>query len=316
MPYLPVGDGHTIYYEEHGAPSGKVAIVCHGGPGGGIVRKALQHFNLHKWRVILFDQRGCGRSTPFLETRANTTWHLVHDMERLRETVGADKWLVYGGSWGSTLALAYASRYPQHVAGLVLRGIYLGDQWENDWLYREGGASRFFPKEWERFVAGARGTRKNLVTAYSRLLKNRRTRRAAANAWWGWEAAISTLKRKRDTTTPRTAESLAVLENHYFRHHCWLRPGQLLRAARQMRFPVRIVQGVYDMVCPPAAAQALADALPNAKIEFTVAGHAGAEPATSAALKQAVAYFDKGLSGYRAYMHRRGSRAHTWRWDP
>jgi proline iminopeptidase len=291
MPYLPVGDGHTIYYEEHGSTTGKTAVVCHGGPGGGLTKKVLQHFNLRDWRVILFDQRGCGRSTPFLETRANTTWHLVRDMERLREAVGADKWLIYGGSWGSTLALAYASRYSQAVSGMVLRGIYLGDQWENDWLYREGGASRFYPKEWGHFVKAAGGTRKNLVTTYSHLLRNRRTRHAAARAWWGWESAISHLKPKRDTTNAREAESLAVLENHYFRHRCWLRPGQLLRAARQMRFPVRIVQGAFDMVCPPAAAQSLADALPNAKIEFTIAGHAGMEPATSAALKKAVASF-------------------------
>jgi proline iminopeptidase len=287
MPYLPVGDGHTIYYEEHGSPSGKPAVICHGGPGGGLQRTALRNFDLRAWRIILFDQRGCGRSTPFLETRANTTWHLVRDMERLREATGVDRWMVYGGSWGTTLALAYASRHGDHVTGMVLRGVYLGEQWENDWLYREGGASRLFPTEWKRFVAGG-GTRKNLTAAYSRLLRDRRTRRAAARAWWGWESAISTMKPRADKTKPSAVESLAVLENHYFRHRAWLRPGQLLRAARRMRFPVRIVQGRYDMVCPPAAAVALAEVLPNVKITLTEAGHAASEPATAAALKEAV----------------------------
>lgn len=296
--YIDVGDGHRVYYEIHGARDGRPAVVLHGGPGGGLQRSALRFFDLKRWRVLLFDQRGCGKSTPFAALEHNTTWDLVADIERLRAVMGVDRWMVFGGSWGTTLALAYASRHAQRVTAMVLRGVCLMERWEQDWLYKEGGASRIYPLEWAKFAAGAGqrdSTRKNLTAIYSRRLRDRRTRRAAAAAWWGWESAISTLEPQPDKTSAKQTEALAVLENHYFRHNAWLRPGQLLGAARHMQFPVIIVQGRYDMVCPPAAAAALAAALPHVCLKFTHAGHAATEPATATMLRGATDYL-KGLS--------------------
>lgn len=284
--------------------------MLHGGPGGGLQRKQLRHFDLTKWRVILFDQRGCGRSQPLYSIHKNTTWDLVADIEKLREAVGVEKWTVFGGSWGSTLALAYAAKHLDHVAALVVRGVYLGESRENDWLYKEGGASSLYPEEWTKFssvalaatgaaarksTASAAGagtkSRKNLTATYRRLLqsKDRKTRRRAAAAWWGWESAISFLVPKPDDSKASEVESLAILENHYFSHNCWLKPGQLLAAARRIpaSVPVHIVQGRYDLVCPPASAYALAQAVPHAHLTFTLAGHAGSEKPTAAALRAA-----------------------------
>ena len=288
--YLDVGHGHTIYYEVHGSPKGKPVVVLHGGPGGGLHRSLLRLFDLKKWRVLLFDQRGCGKSKPFLSLERNTTWDLVADIEQLRSHLGIEKWTVFGGSWGSTLALAYASKHLDRVSALVLRGIYLGAPSENDWLYRAGGASELRPTEWFRFVSASgqtSTTRKSLIPTYKRLLQNRRTRKAAATAWSNWEASISKLESYKDLSTPREKEALAVLENHYFSHGCWLRSGQLLRAARKIprSIPVSIVQGQYDLVCPPVSAVALAKTIKHSKLHLTHAGHAALEPENEAALK-------------------------------
>lgn len=288
MPHLDVGDGHTLYYEVHG--SGKPAVVLHGGPGGGLQRQVLRFFNLRRWRVILFDQRGCGRSTPSASTdaglKANTTWHLVEDIERLRAAVGiTGPWTVFGGSWGSTLALAYAARHPRSCAGLILRGIYLAEPWEAEWLYAEGGASRLEPTEWKRF-AGSRRTRKATLEYYGRRLRSASTRKTAAAAWNRWETVLSTLEKKPVDSAP---QSLALLEHHYFSHNCWLKPGQLLAAARRLRMPVTIVQGRYDLVCPPASAIALHEAIPQSRLILTQAGHSAMEPATARALREATA---------------------------
>jgi proline iminopeptidase len=244
--------------------------------------------------VVLFDQRGCGKSTPLYSIHKNTTWDLVADIEKLRKAVGVDRWTVFGGSWGSTLALAYAAKHLKHVDALVVRGIYLGESRENDWLYKEGGASSLYPEEWTKFSQGAGSagkSRKNLTATYRRLLqsKDRKTRRRAAAAWWGWESAISFLVPKPDDSKASEVESLAILENHYFSHTCWLKPGQLLAAARRIpaSVPVHIVQGRYDLVCPPASAYALAQAVPHAHLTFTLAGHAGSEKPTAAALRKA-----------------------------
>jgi proline iminopeptidase len=291
MPFLDVGDGHRMYYEEHGSLTGKPVVVLHGGPGGGLQRSALKCFDLEQWRVVLYDQRGCGRSEPFLETRANTTWHLVADIERLRAHLKISTWTIFGGSWGSTLALAYTSRHPTAVVGLILRGIYLAEPWETRWLYEEGGASRVRPREWARFVHGAHGTRR-LLYRYRRLLKNRGTRRAAARAWTTWEHSLSFVKPRIDKTNVPNQESLAVLETHYFAHNCWLRPGQLLTAARRIRVPTVIVQGQLDLVCPAASAVALASAIPNSRLELIEgAGHAMTEPAIMKALYAATEKF-------------------------
>lgn len=294
MPHLDVGDGHRIYYEEHGAADGKPVVVLHGGPGGGLQRAVLRLFNLRKWRVILFDQRGCGRSTPSASTeaglKANTTWHLVADIERLRAAVGVSApWTVFGGSWGSTLALAYAARHPKAVAALVLRGIYLAESWEAEWLYAEGGASRMKPTEWARFSdGGRRRTMRATLVHYGQRLRSRSsaTRKAAATAWNRWETVLSTLE---PSTAGHAPVSMAILEHHYFSHNCWLKPGELLAAARRLRMPVTIVQGRYDLVCPPAAATTLHAAIPQSRLILTQAGHSGAEPATARALRSVLA---------------------------
>ncbi len=279
-----------MYYEEHGLSTGRPVVVLHGGPGGGLQRKVLTFFNLKKWRVILYDQRGCGRSTPFGSTVANTTRHLVADLERLRTHLGLESWTLFGGSWGSTLALAYAAVHKERVTAMILRGVCLMEPWEQRWLYEEGGASRLFPEEWAKFKAGA-GSPRKLTRAYSRRLrsKHRATRRAAARAWWSWELSLSQLKKQADHTPIKTVESLAVLENHYFSHNAWIKPGALLAAARTFQFPIYIVQGRYDMVCPAESAASLAATAPNAKLVMTVAGHSAFEPETAAALRLTIA---------------------------
>lgn len=295
MPYLPVGDKHTLYYEEHGNPRGRPVVVLHGGPGGGLQRSVLRFFDEGKWRIVLYDQRGCGRSKPRLALHANTTPHLVADLEKLRQHLDLKSWTVFGGSWGSTLALAYAIKHRAAVDSLILRGIYLATPCESDWMYKEGGgASWLLPLEWKRFAAGCpsvpRG--RNLTACYRRRLANRRTRRAAARAWWDWEDALSAVESPIADRTPlRKVEELAVLENHYFSHNCWLKPGELLRGARKYLrdVPTTIVQGQLDLVCPPIAAAALAAAMPHARLVLVPgAGHATSEPSIAKALTEAV----------------------------
>ena len=299
-----------MYYKEFGSPNGKPVVVLHGGPGGGMQRGALKFFDLKRWRVIMYDQRGCGKSTPFLSLHKNTTWDLVTDIETLRITCGIERWTVFGGSWGSTLALAYASKHMDRVAALVLRGVCLLEPWETDWLYAEGGASRLYPEAWASFVQGAQGAvtccrdesgrrrtkastatiKGNLTKTYKRLLSNRRTRKKAAQAWWGWEAAISSLKPKPDRSAQSQVESLAVIENHYFSHDAWLKPHELIKAAAKIpkSVPVVIVQGRYDLVCPAESAVAVAKAAPHAKLHLTMAGHASTDPENAKALRSAL----------------------------
>ena len=296
--FIDVGDGYNVYYELHGNPTAPLLVVLHGGPGGGLQRSVLSLINLNNWHVLLFDQRGCGQSTrrqTNSNIRHNTTWHLVADMERLRIVMNASKWVLFGGSWGTTLAMAYASRHSQRVTGMILRGVCLMEPWETNWLYSETGAARLFPDAWVAFTKGAnvKGVRgKNLIRAYTRLLhsNNRQTRRAAAKAWWGWESAISTLHPTVDSTPIARVESLALLEQHYFSHMAWIQPGQLLTAAAKWRFPVEIIQGRYDLVCPPASAFSLASAMgPRyATLTWTIAGHAATETDTASALRLAV----------------------------
>jgi proline iminopeptidase len=298
---LDLDGGHKMYYEEHGSPTGKPVVVLHGGPGGGLQRAQLKHFNLSRWRVILFDQRGCGRSSPsgLDSLKQNTTWDLVRDMEVLRSHLGIERWSVFGGSWGSTLALAYAETHPDRTSSLVLRGVCLMQKWERDWLYKEGGVSTVWPEAWAPFDLSAKRkqskSKQSLTRRYNALLhsKNRKTRRAAAQAWWGMESAISFLKPRPDKTTPKQAEELALLENHYFVHNAWLKPDQLLKDAIRLRkIPITIVQGRYDMVCPLRAAWQLKQRLPHAKlVVIPDAGHAGSEPGTAAALKVATDAF-------------------------
>lgn len=283
---LDVGDGHQIYWERSGTRGAKPAVFLHGGPGGGISPRHRRLFDPKLYEVILFDQRGCGHSTPHAELEANTTWHLVADMEKLREMAGFDKWLVFGGSWGSTLALAYAETHPERVSELVLRGIFTLRREEVQWYYQHG-ASQIFPEKWERFVAQIpEGERHDFVAAYRKRLTSddRQVRVNAAKAWSLWEGETITLLPDPSMTTAFGQDDFAVafarIENHYFTHGGWLEEGQLLRDAGKLKgIPGVIVQGRYDAACPPATAWALHRAWPEAEFHIIEnAGHAYSEP--------------------------------------
>lgn len=295
---IAVGGGHTLYFEEFGNKHGVPVVVLHGGPGGGLQREVAEFFDRKKWHIVMFDQRGCGKSTPFATAdgglRNNTTWDLVEDIERLRRHLGIPAWVVFGGSWGSTLGLAYAGRHTGVVQGLILRGICLMEPWETRWMYsEEGGAAQLFPQQWSAFTKPIKGAR-NTLKAYGKSLRSRHrtTRRKAANAWWGWEHHLSHVRPSEftDTMSPKQAEAIAALENHYFRHQAWLRPGQLLRVARNClpKIPMILVQGSLDMVCPAASAAALHAAIPSSKLIMVPnAGHATTEPGMARALHSA-----------------------------
>jgi len=292
---LDVGDGHSIYWERCGKPGGKSAVFLHGGPGSGISPKQRQQFDPGLYDVLLFDQRGCGRSTPFASLEDNTTWHLVADIERLREMVGHDKWLVFGGSWGSTLSLAYAQTHPERVSELVLRGIFLGERYEQDWLYKRG-ASELYPEAWEEFSGiVAEAERGDLLGAYHRLLTSddRKIRLKAAKLWSMWEATTCTLlpdaAMMADFTGDDHAVAVARIEAHFFMHDCWLESGQLLRGVDRIRhIPTIIVQGRHDCCTPPVSAWALKKAWPEAELQIVDdGGHLFTEPGITDGLVRA-----------------------------
>jgi len=293
--HLDVGDGHRIYWERAGTPGAKPAVFLHGGPGGGISPDHRRLFDPERYDVLLFDQRGCGRSTPHAELEANSTWHLVADIERLRQMMGVDQWLVFGGSWGSTLALAYAQSHAERITELVLRGIFTIRRQEIDWYYQQG-ASRIYPDKWERFVAPIpESERGDLLHAYRRILTgdDRARQVAAAKAWSVWEG--ETIRLMPDATLSATHEAddfalaFARIENHYFVHGGWLEEGQLIRDAGKLAgIPGVIVQGRYDMACPAETAWALHRAWPQARFEMIEgAGHAFNEPGILDALIRA-----------------------------
>ncbi len=289
---------HTLHVEECGNPDGLPVVFLHGGPGAGLSVYHRRFFNPASYRIVLFDQRGAGKSTPFAELRDNTTWHLVADIEAIRELLGIERWVVFGGSWGSTLALAYAQAHAQRVLGLVLRGIFLARREEIHWLYGGGGAAWIQPEQWQRFVAVIPAAeRADLLGAYWRRLTadDPDVRLAAAQAWATWESSALTLAESAPTVAkfaqPETAVSLARIEAHYFRHDAWLQPGQLLRDVAKIRhIHTTIVQGRYDIICPPRSAYELAQAWPEAKLRIVLAGHAAWEPAIVDALIEATDY--------------------------
>ncbi len=284
--FLPVSTIHTIFFEESGNPNGIPVIFVHGGPGAGCDPVHRRFFNPRRYRIILFDQRGCGRSTPHAELRENTTWDLVADMERLRQHLNVRQWVVFGGSWGSTLALAYAETHPACVLGLVLRGIFLLRAKEIGWFYQEG-ASWMFPDAWEGYLAPIPAEeRHDMVGAYYRRLTSPdlEIRLAAARAWSIWEARTSCLIENRDLVQkfnePEKALAFARIECHYFVNRGFFyRDDQLLLDAHRIRhIPGFIVQGRYDVVCPARSAWDLHLAWPEAGIEIVPdAGHSAFE---------------------------------------
>ena len=298
---LPVSDGHRLYIEECGQPDGLPVVFLHGGPGAGCESYHRRFFDPDAFRIILFDQRGCGRSTPHASLQGNTTDALVADIEIIRELLGIDQWVVFGGSWGSTLGLVYAETFPERVLGLILRGIFLCRPGDIQWFYQKG-ASALLPDHWEGFLepipAAERG---DLVSAYHRQLtgSDEVTRMAAAKAWSLWEGLASTLLPKAAVTehfaNPKTALSLARIECHYFVNNSFMAEDQILQhATRLQKIPGIIVHGRYDVVCPLEQAWALHRAWPRSCLQIIQdAGHSATEPGIVDALVAATNQFSR-----------------------
>jgi len=297
---LNVMDGHELYFEESGNPKGKPVVFLHGGPGGGSDPKQRRFFHPDKYRIVNFDQRGCGKSTPYASLEANTTWDLVADIERLREHLGIHTWQVFGGSWGSTLALAYAEKHPNRVTELVLRGIFLLRKQEIEWFYQRG-ASVLYPDAWEPYLAHIpEGERDDLLKAYHTRLTSEdpAVRLAAAKIWSGWEGATSRLIPDTEFSghfeEDEFALAFARIECHYFANKGFFdTDDQLLRDAHRLRhLPGVIVQGRYDVVCPMESAWALHRAWPEADFIITPdSGHSAFEAPNSRAIVAATDKF-------------------------
>ena len=282
--HLDVGDGHRIYWEACGNPNGKPAVFLHGGPGGGCNSDHRRLFDPQKYRIVLFDQRGCGRSVPNASLDANTTPHLVEDIERLRAFLKIERWQVVGGSWGATLALLYAQAHPERVTELVLRGIFAGRAKEIAWLY-QFGASELFPEAWMRFIGPIpEAERSDLLHAYHRRLTSddEMVRVNAARSWCAWEASVMTLLPRATsyTASDESLLALARIETHYFVHDCFIEEGQVLRDAHKLvGIPGVIVQGRYDVVTPATTAYDLHLTWNGSRLEIIPdAGHATSEP--------------------------------------
>jgi proline iminopeptidase len=297
---LKVSDLHTIHFEESGNPEGKPIVLLHGGPGGGCPPFYRQYFDPKKWRLVMFDQRGCGKSKPHAELQENTTWDLVNDIEKLREYLNIQQWVVFGGSWGSTLSLAYSQTHPDRCKGLILRGIFMLRQKEIRWFYQEG-ASYIFPDAWEEYVKPIPiNERDDLLTAYYQRLTSpdAQIRLEAARAWSIWEGSTSKLfpdlDLKQSFGIDAFAEAFARIECHYFINKGFIDPEDklLLNIDRIRKIPAVIIQGRYDVVCPMISAWELHRAWPEA--EFIVvadAGHSMSEPGIRTCLMEATDKF-------------------------
>lgn len=288
---LDVGDGHTVYVEQCGNPEGQPVVVLHGGPGGGCSPMMRRFFDPALYRIVLFDQRGCGRSRPHASVDHNTTWHLVADIERIRTALGIQRWAVFGGSWGSTLALVYGQAHPDRVAHLILRGVFLGTQRELDWFYG-GGAGAFWPDLWEKFTSLVPADeRHDMIAAYHRRLFSDTGSDAGRfeQAWATWENALASVESAGSTGAgpAEFARAFARLENHYFSNGCFLNKDQQIldNMDRLAEIPGVIVQGRLDMICPPQSAHALHALWPASQLIFVPkAGHALSEPGITSAL--------------------------------
>lgn len=287
---LQVDETHNLYYEEVGNPNGKAVVFLHGGPGGGCGTDYRRYFNPEKWRVILFDQRGCGRSTPFSELKDNTTWHSVADIEKIRSLLKIESWSVFGGSWGSTLALAYSIKHPKVVDALFLRGIFMVRPQEIHWFYQEG-ASRIYPDAWEKYLEAIPASEHgDLVKAYYKRLTsdNLDTRKKAAKAWATWEGSTSKLipniKMAESYGEDKFADAFARIECHYFINNCWFETDSWIldNAKTIAHIPTFIVHGRYDVVCCVENAWDLHKALPQSELKIVEdAGHSLSEKGTS-----------------------------------
>ena len=286
---VDVGQGHRIYLEQSGNPQGQPVVVVHGGPGGGCSPLMRRYFDPAHYRIILFDQRGCGLSRPLASTEANTTAHLIADMELIRESLGLERWMVFGGSWGATLALLYAQAHPARAQHLILRGVFLGEQAELDWFYG-GGAAAFYPELWERFTAPVAEARGCLIEAYHAGLYSGDYGVEArfGAAWSAWENALALVDPPHPPSAPPLdyARTFARLECHYFHNRCFIDEGQILRdLPRIAHIPADIVQGRLDLICPPRSAYRLAQGWARARLHMIpAAGHALSEPRISEAL--------------------------------
>ena len=291
---LALDDRHVMYWEVCGNPAGRPAVFLHGGPGAGLAPDHRRFFDTAHYRNVLYDQRGAGRSTPLGALEDNTTQHLIADIETLREELAIESWLVFGGSWGSTLALAYAEAHPERVSALVLRGIFLGRASETDWFLN--GMGRFFPEHHRRFLDALPEAERGdpLANYYRRIADpDPEVHMPAARAWSVYEGACATLLPSPETVAAFAEDTMALglarLESHYFINGCFLEDGQLLRDLPRIRhLPAAIVQGRYDVICPLATAQELADAWPEATFEIVPdAGHSALEPGIKRALVKA-----------------------------
>jgi proline iminopeptidase len=299
--FFQVDDIHSIYWEESGNPKAQPILFLHGGPGSGTEPKHRRFFNPKKYRIILFDQRGCGKSTPHNSLENNTTWDLVADIEKLRKHLDIDQWIIFGGSWGSTLALAYAETYPENVRALIVRGIFLGRKKELAWYY-QFGAHHLFPDVWEKFISPIpHAERNDLMRAYHKRLtsSDAHTRQRAALAWSNWEAATLKIEYNPQLFQPVTdatwAEAHARIECHYFMQNCFFDTDNWLLENIQkiQHIPGIIIHGRYDILCPLENAWELHKAWPRAKFEIIpLAGHSGSDPGIIDALIRATDSFE------------------------
>ena len=297
---LDVDRTHTIYYEESGNPNGVPVIFLHGGPGCGTAPSCRQYFDPEFYRIILFDQRGSGKSTPRACLENNDTWHIIEDIEKIREKLNIDKWLVFGGSWGSTLSLCYAIKHPERVLGLVLRGIFLGRREDIEWIYEVGGVSNFHPESFERYISIIpEEERKDIIGAYYKHLtsEDKETREVAAKEWSMWEGSLVTLhpdpNLEQSFGEINYAISMATIECHFWMNNMfWDDDNWLLNHVDVIKdIPTWIVHGRYDVDCRPIGAYELNKKLNNCKLEFTVSGHSSGEPEIIDSLVRATDYF-------------------------